>query len=389
MGRLRYLHFYESRGVRVARAEAQYVWDVEGRRYLDAYTGHGVAFLGHRPREVVEAIKEALETVMVAPPGVAGPWLEELLDALEPVLPRGMEYVTLLNSGAEAVELALKIARRVTGRSKIVYFTGSFHGRTMGALSVTSSNPEYRRGYEPLVPGTVRARFNSVEDLEKVIGGDTAAAIVEPVQGEGGVNPATPEFMKALREACSARGCLLIADEVQTGFGRTGRTWAVEHYGVEPDILVAGKAIGGGFPVSMVAVPSWIAEKLPRGFHGSTYGGNPMAMKAVAAAARILVERDVPRQAWEKGERLMELLRGSLEGVRAVRRVKGLGLMIGVELRFPPGKVLKCLQEEERILALKAGSTVVRLLPPYLITSGDVEALAGGVERCVRRVYGG
>ncbi len=386
---LHYLHFYEPRGIRLARAEGQYVWDIEGRRYLDAYTGHGVAFLGHRHPRIVEALRKALETIMVAPPGVAGPWMEEMLEALEKILPRSMGAVALLNSGAEAVELALKIARRVTGRKEIVYFTGSFHGRTMGALSVTSSNPGYRRGYEPLVPGTVRARFNRVEDLEKVITENTAGVVVEPIQGEGGVNPATPEFMRELRRLCSERGCLLIADEVQTGFGRTGRVWAVEHYGVEPDILAAGKAIAGGFPASMVAVPEWIAEKLPHGFHGSTYGGNPMAMRAVAAAARVLVEEQVPRQAWEKGEELKRLLAENLEGARAVRRIKGMGLMLGVELRFPPGRVLRCLQEEEGILALKAGSTVVRLLPPYLITSGDIEALARGVASCVRRVYGG
>jgi len=383
-----YLHFYEPRGVRVARALGQYVWDAEGRRYLDAYTGHGVAFLGHRHPRVVSALVEALGSVMVAPPSVAGEWMDELLDALGPVLPSGLDYVTLLNSGTEAVELALKIARRVTGRKNIVYFTGSFHGRTMGALSVTSSNPGYRRGYEPLVPGTVRARFNRVEDLDRVIGEETAAAIVEPIQGEGGVNPADPGFIRELRRRCDEAGCLLVADEVQTGFGRTGRTWAIEHYGVRPDIVTAGKAIGGGFPVSMVAVPGWVAEKLPPGFHGSTYGGNPMAAKAVAAAARVLVEEEVPRQAGEKGGKLLSMLEELLAGARPVRRVKGAGLMLGVELRFPPGRVLRCLQEEKHILALKAGSTVVRLLPPYLVTMEDVEALARGVADCVLRVYG-
>jgi len=384
-----YLHFYEPRGVRVARALGQYVWDAEGRRYLDAYTGHGVAFLGHRHPRVVSALVEALGSVMVAPPSVAGEWMDELLDALGPVLPRGLDHVTLLNSGTEAVELALKIARRVTGRKNIVYFTGSFHGRTMGALSVTSSNPSYRRGYEPLVPGTVRARFNRVEDLDRVIGEETAAAIVEPIQGEGGVNPADPGFIKELRRRCDEAGCLLVADEVQTGFGRTGRTWAIEHYGVRPDIVTAGKAIGGGFPVSMVAVPGWVAEKLPPGFHGSTYGGNPMAAKAVAAAARVLVEEEVPRQAGEKGGKLLSMLEELLAGAKPVRRVKGAGLMLGVELRFPPGRVLRCLQEEKHILALKAGSTVVRLLPPYLVTMEDVEALARGVTDCVLRVYSG
>lgn len=385
---VRYLHFYAPRGIRVARAEGQYVWDTEGRRYLDAHTGHGVAFLGHRHPRVVEAIREALDTVMVAPPGMAGPWLEEMLEAISPILPHGMEYVTLLNSGAEAVELALKIARRVTGRSEIVYFTGSFHGRTMGALSVTSSSPLYRQGYEPLVPSTRRARFNDVEDVERTVTEETAAVIVEPVQGEGGVNPASLEFMQALRRRCDEVGCLLVVDEVQTGFGRTGCVWAHEHYGIRADIVTAGKAIGGGFPVSMVAVPSWVAEKLPPGFHGSTYGGNPMAVKAVTAASRVLVKENVPDQAAEKGSLLKKLLEEMLEGVRVVRRVKGMGLMLGVELRLRPDPVIRCLQEEKRILALKAGSTVVRLLPPYLLTRGDIEELASGVRDCVLRLQG-
>ncbi|RUM46544.1 MAG: aspartate aminotransferase family protein [Hyperthermus sp.] len=384
---LRYLHFYEPRGIRLVRGEAQYVWDSKGTRYLDAHTGHGVAFLGHRHPRILKALQEALDSIIVGGPGLAGEWLEEMLASLEPILPNWAGAVTLLNSGAEAVELALKIARRVTGRSNIVYFTGSFHGRTMGALSVTSSNPRYRHGYEPLVPGTLQARFNDVNGLHEVINDSTAAAIVEPIQGEGGVNPASEDFMKELRQLCNEKGCLLIIDEVQTGFGRTGRVWAHQYYGIEADILVAGKAIAGGFPASMVVVPEWVADKLPPGFHGSTFGGNPMAVRCVTAAARVLREENVTGQAEVKGNTLISKLNSELSGLRAVRRVKGKGLMVGVELRFPPGKAIKCLQEEKRILALKAGSTVVRFLPPYVINERDIDEIVRGVSDCVLRYY--
>jgi acetylornithine/LysW-gamma-L-lysine aminotransferase len=310
---------------------------------------------------------------------------DEALEKLSKIAPRGLDTVAFTNSGAEAVETALKMAWAYTGRRRIVAFRGGFHGRTVGALSVTWS-PAYRRGF-PLLGDVRFAEYNSPEAVEEAVDESVAAVIVEPVLGEGGVVPASREFMRAVEEAARRSGALLIVDEVQTGFGRCGRVWCHELYGVKPDILVAGKALGGGFPVAAVFAGWDVARSLPGGRHGSTFGGNPLALAAVSAAVDVLLGDSVPSRAEAAGRLLLSRLREQLEGVRAVRSVRGVGLMAGVELRFPPGRVLECLQSTG-VLALKAGATVVRLLPPYMVTPGDVEVLAGAVRSCICRVYG-
>lgn len=384
---LKYLRFYEDRGLTVVKALGQYVWGSDGRRYLDLHTGHGVAFLGHNNHHVVRAVKEQLDEVMTLTTSFRSRALYEMLDSLSRVAPRGLDYVALQNSGAEAVELALKLARRASGKGGLVAFTGSFHGRTLGALSVTW-NPRYRKPFEPLLEGVRFGRFNDVGGLDEVFKGEVSAVIVEVVQGEGGVNVASREFIRGVREAADRAGALLIIDEVQTGFGRTGAIWAYQHFGVEPDILVAGKALGGGFPVSAVFTSEEIASKLGRGEHGTTYGGNPVACAAVKAAVEVLVGEDVPGRAREAGAKFMEGLRGALKGARAVREVRGLGLMIGVDLRFLPGRVIRCAQERG-VLVLKAGTTVVRLLPPYLVSDEDIERGVEVVAECVEELSRG
>jgi len=377
---LNYLKFYDDRGLVIAKAEGQYVWDTEGRRYLDFHTGHGVAFLGHRNPRIVEALRRQLEEVMVATPSFRVRIRDEMLSMLEKVIPGSLNYVALLNSGSEAVELALKIARKATGRSKLISFTNSFHGRTMGALSITGSQ-KYKKGFEPLIPEVEILPFNVLENLRS-IDGNTAAVIVELVQGEGGVIPANPEFIKVLEERVRDVGALLIVDEVQTGFGRTGRVWAFQHYNIEPDILVAGKAIGGGFPVSLVAVGELIASKLETGDHGSTYGGNPLACAAVKASVEVLLSDNVVERAESSGKILLDKLSSMLRDSKIVRDVRGLGLMLGVDLRILPVNVIKCSQAR-RLLVLKAGSTVVRLLPPYMITLDDIKWGVEVVARCI------
>lgn len=380
MTRLKYMRFYEDRGLEISKAEGQYVWDPEGNLYLDFHTGHGVAFLGHRNPRVVEAIVSQLENVATATPSFKVKIREELLASLENIIPPHLSHVSLLNSGSEAVELALKIARKATGRRKLVGFSGSFHGRTMGALSVTGS-PKYRSSFEPLVGDSIILPYNSVEALDK-IDSETAGVIVEIVQGEGGVIPAERDFIKALKERVEEKEAILVVDEVQTGFGRTGMIWAFQHYNIEPDILVAGKAVGGGFPASLTALPEDLASKLEPGDHGSTYGGNPLACAAVKASVEVLLGDNVAGKAEFMGKLLHDRLVSKLRGSRLVRGVRGLGLMLGVDLRVAPGGVIKCVQSR-RVLTLKAGSTVVRLLPPYLITEGDVEWGVEAIARCV------
>jgi acetylornithine/LysW-gamma-L-lysine aminotransferase len=269
------------------------------------------------------------------------------------------------------VELALKLARKRTRRRKAVAFTGSFHGRTFGALSVTF-NKTYREGYDPFPFEVEFLPFNSLEDLCR-IGEDVAAAIVEPVQGEGGLTPATDEFLRELERRCREVGAYLIVDEVQSGFGRTGLIWDHLRANVRPDVLVAGKSIGGGFPVSLVAVHDEIASKVEEGEHGSTHGGNPLALAAVTGGVEALLSEDVPTKAHAASELLIAGLReAAAENAELVRSLKGKGLMLGLELRFNPSQAIKDLQSKG-LLALKAGTTVLRFLPPYMITQEDIE----------------
>lgn len=378
---LKYLMFYEDRGLEIAYAEGQYVWDSDGNRYLDMHTGHGVAFLGHRNPHIVEALVNQLCKAATASTSFRVRVRDEMLEVLTKVVPTKFEYVYLLNSGSEAVDFALKVSRAVSNRKKIVYFTNSFHGRTFGALSVTS-NLKYRKGVEPLLPEVQQAKYNSIEDVDRAIDDNTAAVIVELIQGEGGVNVASKEFAKALRDMTYKTGALLIIDEIQTGFGRTGTTWLFEQYGIVPDILLAGKAIGGGFPVSATFLSQDVVSRIESGLHGSTYGGNPLACAAVKASTEVLLRDSVAKQAMEKGQYLTNLLRMRLKDMRIVREIRGAGLMIGVDLRFEPTKVIKCLQDN-KVLALKAGATVLRLLPPYMITLNDADYAVEIIGRCI------
>ncbi|ADM28548.1 acetylornithine aminotransferase apoenzyme; N2-acetyl-L-lysine aminotransferase apoenzyme [Ignisphaera aggregans DSM 17230] len=378
---LKYLMLYEDRGIEIEYAESQYVWDSNGRKYLDMHTGHGVAFLGHRNPHIVNTIVDQMSKVMTLSTSFRVKIREEMLEVLSKVVPDRYEYVYLLNSGSEAVEFALKISRKVTGRKKIIYFTNSFHGRTFGALSVTA-NQKYRKGFEPLLPETMMLRYNDLSEIDKAVDEQTAAVILELIQGEGGINVASEEFVSELRRRTMDVGAILIIDEIQTGFGRTGSIWLSEQYGVYPDILLAGKAIGGGFPVSVIFMPHDIGVKIERGSHGSTYGGNPLACAAVKASTEVLINDSVPQKAYEKGNMFFELLRRELKDIRIVREIRGAGLMIGIDLRIEPTNIIKELQNEG-ILALKSGTTVLRLLPPYVITNIDIEYAVKVIARTI------
>jgi len=382
---LKYLMFYEDRGIEISYAEGQYVWDSNGKKYLDMHTGHGVAFLGHRHPHIVKSIVEQLNRVSILSTAFRHRVRDEMLDVLSKIVPNKFEYVYLLNSGSEAVDFSLKVARKVTGKKKIIYFTNSFHGRTFGALSVTA-NSKYRKGFEPLLPETYQLRYNDLSEVDKNIDDNTAAVIVELIQGEGGVNVATKEFVSILREKSVEKGAILVVDEIQTGFGRTGTIWLFEQYGIVPDILLAGKSMGGGFPVSAAFMSSDIASKLEAGCHGSTYGGNPIACAAIKASTEVLIGENVPQQAWIKGSKLISRLREDLEKYRIVKEVRGAGLMIGIDLRVEPTKIIKCLQDEG-LLALKAGLTVLRLLPPYNISDEDIEFTVDRIGGCISKQF--
>jgi acetylornithine/LysW-gamma-L-lysine aminotransferase len=367
---IKLLKFYQDRGIKIVRGEGQYVWDERNNKYLDLHAGHGVAFLGHGNKIVIDYLKKQMEEISTLSLAFDTPIREEMIKELDELKPENLDNLFLLNSGSEAVELALKIARKITKRRKVVAFKNSFHGRSMGALSVTW-NKKYREPFEPLVGPVEFLEYNNIDSLRSITE-DTAAVIVEPVQGEGGVIPAKKEFMKNLREVTEKVNAILIMDEVQTGFGRTGKIWAHQHFDIKPDIVTAGKAIGGGFPVSAVFLPDWIGEKIEEGDHGSTYGGNPLAAAAVTAACKVAKSEKIAEQAQKKGELFMRILKEKLEDYKIVREIRGLGLMIGIDLKVNPSMAIKILQDE-KVLSLKAGLTTIRFLPPYLIAQSDME----------------
>ncbi len=389
MEALQLVRFYQTVPIRIVRGEGQYVWDDKGARYLDYHTGYGTAFLGHRNPYVVRRLREQLDKIITVPLTFENDAREEALKALRRVLPGYFTHVFFQNSGAEAVELALKTAVKATrGRSVFVALVHSFHGRTLGALSVTHG-VKYRKAFESVLLKPRWVKPNDIEGLEKAVDDKVAAIILEPVLGEGGIIPLSREFIREARRLADEHGALLIVDEVQSGFGRTGLPWAHMDAGVEPDVMTAGKAIGGGFPVSLVVFRKGVADVFEVGEHGSTYAGNPLACAAVTGAVEAFVADRVDEQARVKGEDVLAYMRERLSELRAVRDVRGKGLMLGVELRFPPGKVLECLAERHRILALKAGATVVRFLPPYLTSRDELRGAVDALAECIRSVYGG
>jgi acetylornithine/LysW-gamma-L-lysine aminotransferase len=282
----------------------------------------------------------------------------------------GLDRVFLCNSGTEAVEAALKFSRISTGRKNIVAAMRAFHGRTYGSLSATF-NKKYRDGFEPLVPGFSHVAYNNIEALEKAVNEETAAVILEVVQGEGGVYPASAEYIQAVRRICDERGVLLIVDEIQTGFGRTGKIFAIQHFGVVPDLLTCAKSLAGGIPMGAVLIGQKVKNLTP-GVHGSTFGGNPLACAAAVAALSVIEEEDLPGQALTKGTYLMDKL-NKIESPN-IREVRGIGLMIGIEMKQKVAPYIKALQEK-KIIALNAGMTVIRLLPPLVITYEQIDHL--------------
>lgn len=362
---------YAKRPLVIVRGRGALVWDLDGREYIDCVGGHGICVVGHCHPKVVEAIKMQAERLITCPGMFYNDARAELLEKLVNIAPRGLNRVFLSNSGTEAVECAIKLARKYTGKKGIIATVRGFHGRTMGALSATWE-AKYRKPFEPLVPGFSHVPFGDAEAVRKAIDSDTAAVIVEPVQGEGGVHVAPEGYLKELREVCDEKGVLLIFDEVQTGFGRTGKMFACMHWDVTPDIMAVAKAIAGGVPMGATLAREDIMLSLQETEHGSTFGGNPLACAAASATIDVIVNERLP----ERAERLGRLLKNGLEKVKEeskiVREVRGLGLMIGVELKLKCKEyVLKAM--EKGVLLLTSGLNVIRLLPPLVIEEEQIE----------------
>jgi [amino-group carrier protein]-gamma-(L-lysyl/L-ornithyl)-L-glutamate aminotransferase len=363
---------YQKRPLAIVRGEGARVWDADGREYIDCVGGQGSANLGHGNAAVADALAEQARRLASSTELFYNDRRAELYDVLARILPPALDRVFLCNSGTESLEAAFKFARMATKRPRVVATMRGFHGKTMGALAATWG-PEYREalGGDALFPGTAHIPFNKPEALDAAITTDTAAFVIELVQGEGGVRPATQEFVAEAARVCRARGALLIVDEVQTGFCRTGTMFALERYGIVPDLLCLAKSIAGGLPMGAVVFARTVGD-LPKRSHSSTFGGNPLACGAAVAAIGEMQRLDLARCARERGEQLLDGLRG-IESPK-VREVRGLGLLCGIELKENSGPAIKALQDRG-VLALGAGPTVVRYLPPLVITPQQVDAV--------------
>lgn len=360
---------YAKQALTIVRGRGASLFDVDGNEYLDCSSGHGVANLGHAHPKIAEALYKQANTLITLFETFPNDQRAALMEKITALVP-GMDRVFFCNSGTEAVEAALKFARISTGRKNFIAAMRAFHGRTYGALSATF-NKKYREGFEPLLPGVSHVSYNNIDALDKAVNDETAAVILEVVQGEGGVYPASAEYIQSARRICDERGALLIVDEIQTGFGRTGKMFAVQHFNVTPDLLTCAKSLAGGVPMGAVLIGANVKNLTP-GVHGSTFGGNPLSCAAANAALDVMREEDLPGQAAAKGAYLIEKLK-AIQSPN-IREVRGLGLMVGIEMKQKVTPYIKALQER-RIIVLNAGLTVIRLLPPLVITYEQIDHL--------------
>ena len=366
---------YTKRPIAIVRGLGARLWDSDGKVYIDCAGAQGAGNLGHANAAVADAIATQARTLISCPEMFYNDKRAELMARLVGIAPDGLQHVYLCNSGTEAVEAALKFARLVTGRKETIATMRGFHGRTMGALSATWEK-KYREPFEPLVPGFRHVAYNDLAALDQAVTDQTAAVILEVVQGEGGVRPGTAEFLRGAQALCRQRGALLIIDEVQTGFGRTGAMFACEHYGLKPDLLCLAKSMAGGLPMGAVLIGERVGV-LPAQVHGSTFGGNPLACAASLAAIDYLESNHLAEHAAELGVWFMARLARIKSPV--IREVRGMGLMVGIELKQKVTPYLQALMADG-VLALPAGLTVMRFLPPLVISQAELAQAADAVE---------
>lgn len=377
---MRMLNTFQRYGIKVVRGEGVYVWDDKGKKYLDFMQGFGVGILGHKNQAVIQAIYDQLNSLDICHGSLYNDARERFLEEFFKIAPKSLSKAFLSNSGAESVELALKLARKYTGKKGFISFTGAYHGKTFGALSVTYSE-KYKEGFGPLLEPVRFLKYGDVEAINSADFNDIAGVIVEPIQGEAGIIIPPDDFLPTLREITEKKGVPLIIDEIQSGMGRTGKWWAHQHWNIEPDIMTAGKGIGGGIPMGVTAVKEEIASVIKVGEHSSTMGGNPIASAAGAATikeVRKLID-DIPT----KGEMFVKGLKNIQS--KAVKDVRGKGLMIALDLRFRFKDTLFA-QLNNGLISLYSGLTVLRYLPPYIVSYKDINDAIAIIEKSLMEI---
>ncbi len=363
-------NLYQRFPVTIEKGLGSHVWDVEGKEYIDCMGGYGVALVGHRNERVVNALKIQLDKIITVHSSFYNKTREEFLETLISVSPKGLSQVHLNNSGAEAVEAAIKFARKFTGKKGMVAMRGSYHGKSMGALSLTFS-PKYRKSFQPLVEKVEFTPFGDIESLRSAIDDDTGFVIMEPIQGESGIHVAPDGFLQDVRKLCDEKEILLIFDEIQAGLGRTGRMWASEHWNTIPDIMCLAKGIAGGVPMGVTLVRPDILSCISKGEHSSTFGGNPLSCAAGTATIQALTQDGLIENADKLGKKFREGLEALKAKHQIIREIRGKGLMIGIELKF---EVKDILMDgiKNGVLLLYSGRNILRLLPPLVFTEEDI-----------------
>ncbi len=363
-------NIYQRFPVTIERGLGAHVWDADGKEYIDCMGGYGVALVGHCNPRVVKAIKAQLDKIITVHSSLYNKTREEFLEKLIKISPKSLSQVYLNNSGAEAVEAAIKFARKFTGKKKMVAMNGSYHGKSLGALSVTF-NQKYRKAFEPLVDTVQFSSYGDIEALRNTVDSDTAMVILEPIQGESGIIVAPDGFLQEVRKLCDEKGIVLVFDEIQAGLGRTGKMWASEHWNTVPDIMCLAKGIAGGVPMGATLVRPDILATISKGEQSSTFGGNPLSCAAGIGAIDALTEDKLVENAEKNGKIFRDGLERLKEKHKIIREVRGKGLMIGVEMKFEVKDILFD-GIANNLLLLYSGKNILRLLPPLVISESDI-----------------
>ncbi|MFT9596321.1 acetylornithine transaminase [Mesobacillus sp.] len=360
---------YQRWEIEPEKAAGTIIYGKDGQQYLDFTSGIGVCNLGHRPEAVEHAVKEQLELFWhvsnLFPQSIQEEAAKKLAEG------SGLGCVFFANSGAEANEAAIKLARKATGRTKIITFLQSFHGRTFAGMAATGQD-KIKQGFGSMLETFIHLPFNDLEALENELDSEIAAVMIEIVQGEGGIHVVTNHFINEAAKLCAENGVLLIIDEIQTGIGRTGKPFAFQHFGIEPDIITVAKGLGNGLPIGAAIGKAELAEFFGPGSHGSTFGGNPISTAAAKSVMEIIFNEEFLKEASDKGRLLFELLHKELGCLEVIKEIRGLGLMAGIELTVAAQPILAELRKSGMI-ALPAGENVVRLLPPLNVKVVEIE----------------
>ena len=368
----RYLaNVFSKKPVVITKGKGALLWDINGKEYVDCASSYGVALLGHCHPKVVEAVKAQVEQLITCHSCYYNDKRAEFTEKLVKITPKGLDKAFLSNSGAESVECAIKLARKATGKTEIIALMGAFHGKTMGALSATWDK-KYREPFQPLIPDIKHVPPDNADKIREAITDKTAAVLMEPIRGEGGVRVPPDDYLKKVREICDEKGVLLMFDEVQTSFGRTGVLFGCQNWNVTPDVMCLAKPFAGGLPIGITVAKENIMSSFKLGEHSTTFSGSPIVCAAGCAAIDALLEEKLVGKAEINGKYFKSQLVGLQEKYKIIKDVRGLGLMLGVELRYDVlNVILKGLGKG--LLVLDAGRTVVRLLPPLVIEKKQID----------------